>query len=279
MKQHLSQEAITAFEPDQKIGLLASGDDDGLPHLSLITTLRAADATHLMWGQFCEGRSKDNVRRHPETAFLVMTMGRQLWRGKARWTHERQSGADYELFNRSPMFRYNAYFGIHTVHYMDLLSVAGPESLSVPGVGLGMLATAATRCFSGTGLGPAILKPWAQRLLSRPDTLKFLAWIGPDGFPELVPVVPCQTACSRRLVFAPTVYRTQLQRLEEGQTVALFGLNLAMESVLVRGVFTGYRGGLGLGTGAIDIRWVYNSMPPKHGVVYPAQPLDPVTTF
>jgi len=161
---------------------------------------------------------------------------------------------------------------------MDLLAAAGPEPLSLPGVAAGMVTTAATRRFSGTGLGPAILKPWAQRLLARPDTLKFLAWIGPDGFPELVPVVPCQTADSRRLIFAPTVYRAQLGRLVPGETVALLGLNLAMESVLVRGIFTGYRGPLALGTGAIDINWVYNSMPPKHGVVYPAQPLDPVAT-
>lgn len=277
MNQHLSPETMKAFEPDQKIGLLATRDAEGLPHLSLITTLRAKDPTHLMWGQFCEGRSKDNVRRCPETAFLVMTMQRQLWRGKARWTHWAQEGADYELFNQAPMFRYNAYFGIHTVHYMDLLAVSGPEPLSLPGLAAGMVTTATTRLFSGTGLGPAILKPWAQRLLARPDTLKFLAWIGPDGFPELVPVVPCQTADSRRLVFAPTVYRAQLQRLVPGETVALFGLNLAMESVLVRGIFTGYRGALALGTGLIDIIWVYNSMPPKHGVVYPAQPLDPVT--
>jgi hypothetical protein len=279
MNQHLSPEAVAAFEPDQKIGLLATRDAGGEPHLSLITTLRAKGTDRLMWGQFCEGRSKDNVRQRPETAFLVMTMARQLWRGKARWTHATQEGDDYVLFNQSPMFRYNAYFGIHTVHYMDLLSVSGPESLSLPGVAAGMVATAATRRFSGTGLGPAILKPWAARLLARPDTLKFLAWIGPDGFPELVPVLPCQTADSRRLVFAPTVYRAQLAHLVPGETVALFGLNLAMESVLVRGIFTGYRGGLSLGTGAIDIRWVYNSMPPKHGVVYPAQPLDPVTAF
>jgi hypothetical protein len=281
MNQHLTHDAMTAFEPDQKIGILATRDTEGLPHLSLITTLRAKDPTHLMWGQFCEGHSKDNVRLRPETAFAVMTMDRQIWRGKARWTHEAQEGADYELFNQSPMFRYNAYFGIHTVHYMDLLAVSGPESLSLPGLAAGMVSTAATRRFSGTGLGPAILKPWAQRLLARPDTLKFLAWIGPDGFPELIPVVPCQTADSRRLVFAPTVYRDQLQRLVPGETVALLGLNLAMESVLTRGLFTGYRPALGpgLGTGAIDLHWVYNSMPPKHGVIYPAQPLDPVTTF
>lgn len=281
MNQHLSPEAIKAFEPDQKIGLLATKDAEGSPHLTLITTLRAKDPTHLMWGQFCEGRSKDNVRSRPETAFVVMTMQRQVWRGKARWTHAAQEGADYELLNQSPMFRYNAYFGIHTVHYMDLLAVSDAEALSLPGVAAGVLTTATARHFSRTGLGPAILKPWAQRLLARPDTLKFLAWIGPDGFPELVPVVPCQTADSRRLVFAPTVYRAQLQRLVPGETVALFGLNLAMESVLVRGIFAGYRNtlGLGLGTGIIDIHWVYNSMPPKHGVVYPAQPLDPVTTF
>jgi len=44
--------------------------------------------------------------------------------GKVRWTHEVRAGEDYELYNHKPMFRYNAYFGIHTVHYLDLVELA-----------------------------------------------------------------------------------------------------------------------------------------------------------
>ncbi|MFH2008796.1 MAG: hypothetical protein ABI333_19570, partial [bacterium] len=258
---------------------LATLDGEGLPHLSLITTLRAKSPEQLLWGQFCEGRSKSNVREHPQVGFLCMTMKREIWRGRARWTHASQQGTDYELLNQSPMFRYNAYFGIHTVHYMDVEAVSDREGLPLPGVAAGLLSTAITRIAARSGLGPPILTPWATRLLARPDTLKFLAYVREDGFPEIVPALPCLAADSRRLVFAPTVYRPLLTSFTRGATVAVFGLNLSMESVLVRGTFAGYGGLRRLGTGIIDINWVYNSMPPKFGVVYPAQPLDPVTHF
>jgi hypothetical protein len=56
-------------------------------------------------------------------------------------------------------------------------------------------------------------------------------------------------------------------------------LNLQMESVLVRGVFAGYRRYVGPRVGVIDIDWVYNSMPPKQGVIYPVAPLRPVALY
>ena len=40
-KQHFSPEDIKAFEPENKIGLLATKNKDGLPHLTLITTMHA----------------------------------------------------------------------------------------------------------------------------------------------------------------------------------------------------------------------------------------------
>ena len=54
-----------------------------------------------------------------------MSREKELWRGKARWTGEASSGDDYEMYNRKPMFRYNSYFGIHTVHYLDLVEFSG----------------------------------------------------------------------------------------------------------------------------------------------------------
>ena len=59
-------------------------------------------------------------------------------------------------------------------------------------------------------------------------------------------------------------------------TVAVFALSLEMESVLVRGRFSGYRRYAGLRAGAIDIDWVYNSMPPLQGPIYPVPPFPRV---
>ena len=43
--------------------------------------------------------------------------------------------------------------------------------------------------------------------------------------------------------------------------------------------FTGYRRYAGIEAGAIEIDWVYNSMPPKPGPIYPVKTLTPIETF
>jgi len=119
---------MKAFEPEAKVGLLATVNPEGLPHITLITALQASAPDQLIWGQFSEGMSKGHVLENPRTAFLIMTLDKHLWRGKALWTHKKQEGDEFEMFNNKPMFRYNSYFGIHTVHYMDLKETGGREN-------------------------------------------------------------------------------------------------------------------------------------------------------
>ena len=111
-----SDRDMEAFEPAEKIGLVACTNPEGLPHVSLITSMMAAGPDQLTLGQFCIGLSKQYIRKNPEISFLVMTMDKQLWRGRARWTHLRKEGPEYERYNQIPMLRYNTYFGINTVH-------------------------------------------------------------------------------------------------------------------------------------------------------------------
>jgi len=277
--RRLDDHAIRAFERDSKIGLLATVDPDGLPHLSLITSLQAKAPDRLMFGQFCEGRSKRHLEANPRAAFLVMDESRELWRGQVRWTGKRCSGEDYELYNHKPMFRYNSYFGIHTVHYLDLVRCRGAERLEMLSVAAGTLAANVLQRFVGRSGAPPVLKPWAEQLVSRSSTLKFLCWVAADGFPVIVPVVPSVAFQAREIRFVPSVYRGELEALRSGMPVAVFALNLQMESVLVRGEFTGYRRSAGIKAGAIEIDWVYNSMPPVPGPIYPIARVSPIESF
>ena len=52
-----------------------------------------------------------------------------------------------------------------------------------------------------------------------------------------------------------------------------------MEDVLVRGSFRGFERHRGIMLGCVDITWVYNSMPPKPGQIYPETELKPVVNF
>ena len=269
---------VKAFERDAKIGLLATVDADHRPHLTLITSLQAKGPRALMFGQFTEGLSKVHVRDDPHTGFLVMSPAREVWRGKARWTHAAKAGEDYELYNHKPMFRYNAYFGIHTIHYLDLVDLADKQKLSAARLAAGTLALALVARFARGGCPGRALTPWAERHLAKVATLKFAAYVAEDGYPVITPPVACRAVDGGRLVFRP-VTRGGLGGLAKGQSVAIFAINLKTESVLVRGRFAGWRRLAGVTAGCLDIDWVYNSMPPKQGQIYPPTPLRPVTEF
>lgn len=270
---------LREFEPEAKVGLIATVNPQGLPHVTLITALQAKTTGELIWGQFSEGLSKHHVQDNPRTGFLIMTLSKRLWRGKALWAHQERSGEDFEMFNSKPMFRYNAYFGIHTVHYMDLVETYGRERLPMGRIILSSLLTRAGKAAVRTPNFRRILKPWAQGLFDRLDSLKFLSWVSPDGFPVIIPLIQCQAADSTRLAFSTLAYGDELKRLEQGMGVAVFGLTMDMEDVLVRGVFGGLKKGRGVTLGIVDIDWVYNSMPPKHGQIYPEVAIEPVTQF
>ena len=271
----LDDDAVGAFAADAKVALLATLDPDGRPHVTLITSLQARTPSTLMFGQFCEGRSKENVRHDPRVGVLVMAQDLRLWRCKARWSGSAQHGDDYELYNKKPMFRYNAYVGIHTIHYFDLVEIGPTERLSAPALALGACKAQCARPFLQAGPAARILSPWAVKHLSRPTTLSFVAYVGPDGFPWLVPLVPCQPAGTTRLALFPAARHAEVLGLEPGTVVACYAINLGMESVLVSGRLVKWRRVLGTRAALIDIDQVYNSMPPQHGVVYPPPPLNP----
>jgi len=270
---------LKEFEPEAKVGLIATVNPEGLPHITLITALQAKTPEKLIWGQFTEGMSKKHVKSNPKTGFLIMTMDRSLWRGKALWTHEARKGEDYAMFNNKPMFRYNSYCGIHTVHYMVLVGTYGREGLPMGRIVLSLLLTKLAKSRAkGTSEG-RILKPWAEGLFNRTVTIKFLSYVDTDGFPVIVPLIQCQAPDSTRLVFSPHAYRRELDNLKPGMSAAVFGLTLDMEDVLVRGVFRGFERHRAAKLGVVDLTWVYNSMPPIPGQIYPETDLKPVVNF
>ncbi len=270
---------MKAFEAEAKVGLLATVNPEGLPHISLISSMQAKDPTRLIWGQFSEGQSKQHVRKNPHVGFLIMTLDKSIWRGKALWTHCETQGEEYDAYNQKPMFRYNAYFGIHTVHFMDLVETYGREGLPLARIVLASLATRAAKNGAKSPEIERILKPWAEGLFNRMDTLKFLGYVDEQGFPTIVPVIQCQAAGSRRLAFSPLAYGDELAVIQKGVNVAVFGMTMQMEDVLVRGTFLGYDRSRLQRLGVIELDWVYNSMPPACGQIYPPVELRPVVDF
>lgn len=270
---------ITAIKPNEKIALVATINDEGLPHVTLLTSLLALDDTHMALGEFSKGVSKEYIKKNNEIGFCILTMNMDMWRGKARYTHSAKEGPEYEMFNEFPMFRYNTYFGINTVHFFDLVQVNEKEKLPLGAIAKASIATLLAKWKAKQQKAEKPLGVLGFELFTRLDALKFAAWIDSDGFPKIVPVLQAKASDTGTIVFSPLAYTEELLQLKQGMPVAIYALTLKMENILTRGIFQGYKRYAGIKLGLCDINWVYNSMPPVHGQIYPPVPLQPVKEF
>ncbi|PKN18962.1 MAG: hypothetical protein CVU71_09240 [Deltaproteobacteria bacterium HGW-Deltaproteobacteria-6] len=279
IKNSFSEADIKAFAPSEKVGIIATVTPAGLPHLSLLTSVMASTPTQLTIGEFCQGMSKAYMRQTGKIGFAILTLDKKLWRGKALWTHLKKEGREYEIYNQQPMFRYNTYFGINTVHYLDLTETTTGAPLPLASIIPSALLTKMAKSAAAKNHPERVLSFFGEALFNRLDSLCFLSFIGRDGFPVVIPVIQCQAAGTSRLAFHLGAFSAELSGLEPGMMVSVFGLTMQMEDVLVRGVFNGYHRYRGIRLGTLDIDWVYNSMPPNHGQIYPPVPLEAVVNF
>jgi len=274
-----SEDDIRRTQPALKIGLLASVTPEGLPHVTMLSTLMACAPAQLSFGQFTEGLSKKHLQANPRAGFMIMGLDRALWRGTATWTSTARHGAEYEYYNNVPMFRYNAYFGVHTVYYLDLVRHTGRHPLPMNRIILAAVQTMLARGLGRKPGGPPVFNPWTRGFLNKLDNLKFLSYVGEDSYPVIIPAIQTQCLGAGHLVFSTSVYSEELLRIPTGASLAAFGLALTMEDVLTRGTFLGFRRMAGVRVGVLQVDWVYNPMPPVPGQVYPAQPLEAVREF
>ena len=279
MRNSFTEAEIKAFAPSEKLGIIATVSPEGMPHMTLLTSVMAAKSNQLIVGEFCQGKSKEYMQRNAKIGFAILTLDKKLWRGKAKWTHEKKEGPEYEIYNNQPMFRYNTYFGINTVHYLDLQETSPGGSLPLISIVQSALLTKMAKGSAAKGNQERVLSYFGENLFNGLDSIKFLSFIGDDGFPVIIPAIQCQAADSSLLAFHPGAFGNELKMLKQGMTISVFCLNMQMENVLVRGVFNGYNRYRGVRLGTVDIDWVYNSMPPNHGRIYPPVPLERIVNF
>ena len=271
-----NKEDLVNFEKDEKVSLLATLDDNGLPHISLITTLQTTDEKHIIMGQFCEGVSKGNLRKRSKSGFLILTLDMNYWRGKLDWKKEAVSGKELDLFNMKPMWRYNTYFGIHIVHYLNVIEVFKKGKISIPSLLPGILTGKIAGLLLKRKSDKKPLNLWTVNLVNKLNTLSFLSWIDADGYPVIVPALQLTSVNNNKIIFSFHKYKEEFRSIKTGTSIAVYSLSLQMESVLLRGIFHRIKRVAGMSVGIVEIDWVYNSMPPAAGQIYPELPLEAV---
>lgn len=274
-----SEEDILLTKPAETVGLAATLNDQGLPHISMITSLQAIGPRSMTAGEFCKGLAKEYMERKRKVGFLIMTLDREFWTGKALWQNKENKGPEFEEYNSLPMFRYNSYFGINTVHYLDLISLTKKAPLPMGAIIASALRTRASLPFVSSKQGESILNPFSVNLINKIDSLIFLSFIDDDGFPIVVPAIQAISHRGNSIIFNASPFSQNLKKLKPGAHAAVFCMNLQMESVMLRGTFRGFKKTIFGRTGLIGLDWVYNSMPPSHGQIYPEVKLEAVKSF
>ncbi|HVM72780.1 MAG TPA: hypothetical protein VMT91_13545 [Anaerolineales bacterium] len=274
-----SEEDIRSTRPELKIGLLGTVTPDGLPHITLLSSLMACGPEQLCFGQFTEGVSKQHILSNPRTGFLIMSLDKNVWRGKADYTHFAKAGTEYDYYNNVPMFRYNAYFGVHTVYYLRLFGHTGKSPLPMNRIIFAAIQTMLARSLGSKPGRQPVLNTWTRAFLDKIDNLKFLGFVGPDGYPQLIPAIQTQSLDAEHVLFSTSVYADELASIPPGSPLTVFSMALTMEDVLLRGTYLGTRRMGGVKAGLVQVEWVYNPMPPVPGQVYPPVELKPVTAF
>lgn len=279
LQNTFSEEDIQSTRPELKIGLLATVTPEGLPHVTLISSLMACGPTQMCFGQFVEGTSKKNILANPKTGFLIMSLNKELWRGKAIYTHFAKEGPEYDHYNNVPMFRYNAYFGVHTVYYLDLVGHTGESPLPMNTIVFAAVKTMLARTIGRKPGQKTVLNTWTRAFVNKLDNLKFLCTIGADGYPVIIPAIQTQSLDAQHVLFSTSVYADELSAIPAGVPMAVFSMALTMEDVLLRGTYQGIRRVGGINAGVVDVDWVYNPMPPTAGQIYPPVEINPVIEF
>lgn len=274
-----SQQDIQDLLPSMKIGVLGTVTPEGLPHLTLITTLMANGPDQVVWGQFMEGTSKHYIQTNPKTGFLVMGLDKSFWTGRADYTHSARDGKDYDFYNNTPLFRYNAYFGVHTVHYMDLKGQSGKHPLPMNQVIFAAVKTLIGRSLALGKSKKPVLNRWTQAFFNKIDNLKFLGYVDAEGYPVIIPLIQAQALDPEHISFSVSAFSQELAAIPAYTPVAVFSMALSMQDVLVRGTYQGTKRLSGFKCGVVQVDWVYNSMPPKPQQIYPEVPIETITEF
>ena len=252
----ISKEEFAIFEKSGKMGIVATIDDIGDPHLTLLTTLMASGEKEMVVGQYAKGTSMVNMRQRNKCGFAIMGRDLNFWTGTMDWKYSKTDGEEYTKYNNMPMWRFNTYFGIYEVHYFDLADISEKTVLDLPKLGVN-----AQRCMERKALLTSdeeekILRNYAVKLFGAVSNPKFISFIKEDVYPVVVPVLQAQEVNANTIILTSEPYGNLLAPLKEGARVAVMALSTAMESVVVKGTFSGFQDGIG----SIKIDRVYNSM-------------------
>ncbi|MDR0434745.1 MAG: hypothetical protein LBH21_06745 [Gracilibacteraceae bacterium] len=264
------REINTKFMADEKkLDFYGTLGPDGWPHITVLNSLLQLDETTLVWGQFCQGLSKRNHQLNHKIGFLLLSPDKRILTGRADWLESRTAGAEFDMYNSIPRYRYNSYFGYSPVHYLKLARIGESQALDTAAYARARAMSEKLKSSVYEGASPDAVSVYTRSYFADPAAFLVLAYMDGDGYPHLLPLGQAVLTGASRVVFTPEPERETLTRLGERTKVAIYAITLQkMFSVLVKGELVWKRVGPDK-LGVVEIEQVYNPMMPKPGYIYP----------
>ncbi len=111
------------------------------------------------------------------------------------------------------------------------------------------------------------------------EKIGLVACVNPGGLPLISLITSIMAPKPDQLTLGQICKGLSKQYIQQNPQIAFLIMTMEMEDVLIRGSFRGYKRTMGLTLGTVDIVWVYNSMPPAHGQIYPEVELKTISDF
>ena len=252
----ISKEELTSIEKSGKLGIVGTIDNIGDPHLTLLTTLMPCSESEMVIGQYSKGSSMVNMRERTKCGFSIFGSDLSYWSGTMDFKYSKTDGPEHTKYNNMPMWRFNTYFGIYEVYYFDLVNITEKAVLDVASIGAGVQKSMMKKAVLASDEGEKILRHYAVKLFDGVTNPKFISYINEDGYPVVVPVIQAAQVNTNTIILSDEPCSELLAPLKAGARVAVMALSTALESVVVKGTFSGFQDGVG----TIAIDRVYNSM-------------------
>ncbi|MFW9993714.1 MAG: hypothetical protein ACFFD4_16830 [Candidatus Odinarchaeota archaeon] len=269
-----SQEAYEITQPEIGLKLIATIDQRGWPHITMIAFNKAKNTGQIVWGQFTEGTSKKNVLENSKQGFFYMNANRpfKFIQAKADFDYLKRGGEDCEAFSRGRMLRYNTYVNVHTCYYSIVKAVTSVRNLGLAGILKGILNDVIATGKAKIKDSEDKLPKFGHQILNQTTSVKAISYIDTDSYPVIIPCFGLRAPDRSRVIFPLSQFKDELEQISKGARVAVFVVvseNLELTSIMINGTFTGFERFRGLRYGIIEIDEIYNSMPPLNGVIYP----------
>lgn len=197
---------LTALRGEMTPKFLATRSAQGIPNVVPCISMRPAEDQEdiLFFGNFLLRKSIKNLQEDSRVGILVVTPELQGWILKGDFIEFQTAGPYVDQQKSSSLLRYNAYTGVRNAGLIRLLSIEGTFAISklkvLKDYWLARLA-AISQGRDRKTLPPNIVNiPLAVKLeFARMAAVKVLAWLGPDGYPKVIPSLSLQPAGQKEL--------------------------------------------------------------------------------